>query len=483
MQKNTRLVRFYFLLVFLLLILDTPKAQRVFSAEEAQEDITVLYNSFRKVHPGLYRYQDTLVFEQMYNKIKVSFKGEVSYEELFKKSTLLNAAVRDFHTGIQHSKSWTKEHKKVLPFVLRKVENHFYVQYNASDDTTFVRGLEVLEINGEPIASLVEKLKPFIGTDNGEPTSKEYYAVKSFHTYYPRYWDVGDSVRVSVRFADRTTTVDYCLKTMERKELSKTIIKRYPAKKRVNLAYTLEDSIAKIGRLDIHSFVYKGSGADIFQFKFNRTLKQRFKQIKQDSVQHLALDFRANGGGYIPNVGRLMKYVSRESFKMTDTMGFSRKAYFKIFPFYELVTPLAASFFFNKKDENYRFRSFSKKPNKKISKKRGFDGQLYVFSDAGSYSATVFAMVLLNTMNRATFIGAQPGGTTWGSHAGSWYLKKLPNSKVRVRIPEFRIVHSQWAKKEHNLFLQPDYPVEERRNNFFKDEDVYLLKLKELVAK
>lgn len=440
----------------------------------------VLYNSYRKVHPGLYRYQDTLSFDTRFHDLYDSIEEPLSYESFFRKAALLNESVKDLHTSVQPSKTWLKGHKKVLPFILREVEGSIYVQYNASDDSTFVRGLEVLEVNGKKVKELVNEISDLLGTDGGNEWTKRYYAVKGFHNYYPRFYSLDDSVSVSVRFEGEMTRVVH-LACVDRKLLTSTILKRYPDKKRQNLTYSLEDTLQKAARLDISSFVYRASPIDIFQRKFKRTLKRRFREIKEDSVKHLVLDFRGNGGGYIPNVGRLMKYVSLEPYKLMDTMAFSRNAYFRIFPAYRMIPPLIAPLFFNKRDSHYRFRSFADHPHRKPSK-LAFKGELYAMMDPGSYSATVFSLALLNTMNRALLIGSSPGGTTWGSHAGSWYTKTLPNSRIRARIPQFRIVHSQWGRREEKLFLQPNYLIHESLDDFVSDRDAYVEGFKALIV-
>lgn len=456
-------------------------AQDYISPKNAREDLTVMYNSLSKVHPGLYRYQDSSTFYHLYREIYDSFEGNVSYDVFFRQLARFNAAVKDLHTGIQHSNSVSKERTKVLPFVAKEIEDRIVVQYNASDDTTLNRGTELIEIAGTPVPDIIRQIKPLIGTDNDNPLAKSYYAVKALHNYYPRFFALGDTVDVKGRIFGTDSLVTFRLATMDKNELTPKILKRYPDKKRKNLSYVLEDSLTRLGRLDIHSFVQKGSLFDLFQMGFKRKLKRDFKAIKKDSVRYLALDLRGNGGGYIPNVSRLMRYLSKEPFRMMDTMAFRREAYFKIFPPYRMLPPLAAPAYFNKKNEHYRYRSFAKAHWRKPRSKWAYDGELLVLMDAGSYSATVFTLALLNTMNRASFIGTIPGGTTWGSHAGSWYKKTLPHSKIRIRIPQFRIVHSQWGKKETDLFLKPDYEVNENMEDFILDKDPYMETLKSLI--
>ncbi len=456
-------------------------SQQTLSAEQAKEDVVFLYDNMVKVHPGLYRYQDSTEYAEMFHAIRNSFVGHVDYLSFFNRISPLITSVKDLHTGYGHNKKWAKEHKKVLPFVLKEIDDEYHLQYNASSDTTFSRGLIIKEIEGQSIEEVTRIIRDNIGTDRNNEPAKRLYASKSIGAYYPRFFELADSVTVTATLPYTDSVLTFELATIERKALISSIIKRYPDKARKNLDYEILDSTKSVGKLDITSFVYKGSPLDIFQRKFGRTLKKRFKEIKRDSIEHLVLDLRSNGGGYIPNVGKVMKYLSQEPFKLIDTMAFKRSAYFKIFPVYRIIPPLMAPFYFNKTTEEYRYHANGKSPGRKPSKKHNYSGDLYVFMDANSYSATVFTIALLKDMERATFIGTIPGGATWGSHAGSWYTPKLPNSKIRLRIPQYRIVHSRWKKSHDDFFVQPDVEVINTAEDFKKDIDPYEKALFELI--
>ncbi|KPM49285.1 S41 family peptidase [Jiulongibacter sediminis] len=458
-------------LIFVVLFPFASSAQKNLSVEQAKEDVAFLYKRMLQVHPGLYAYQDSSHYAEIYQSIYNSFDSEVEYLTFFKRIAPLITEIQDLHTSYRHSKKWSKTHQQVLPFVLQEVEGRFLIQYNGSSDSTLQRGLTLKEINGKPVEEVIDEVKGYLGTDNNNDLAKGLYASRSLYAYYGKLHPLKDSVTVVVKNDTLNELETHKLATLTRKELIPTVLQRYPDKARVNLNYSVIDSTRAVSEIDISSFSYKGGPLDVFQGKFTRKLRQSFKKVAKDSVQHLVLDLRQNGGGYIPNVKKILKYVSKEPFAMIDTMAFRQSAYFRLFPVQAILPPLMAPIYFNKTEDGYRYHA-SERRKKPKENKWHYDGPLYVYMDANSYSATVFTIALLKDMDRATFLGTIPAGTTWGSYAGSFHLPKLPNSKIQLRIPFYKVVHGL-QKRPQKLFLEPDIKVDISKEQFQKDIDPF----------
>jgi C-terminal processing protease CtpA/Prc len=92
-----------------------------------------------------------------------------------------------------------------------------------------------------------------------------------------------------------------------------------------------------------------------------------------------------------------------------------------------------------KQDGHYHFRYFEKnyfKPRKK----NHFDGQVYILTGGNSFSATTLFASSLIKQDNVTVVGEETGGGAYGNSA--WLIPDvtLPETKVRFRLPLFRLV-------------------------------------------
>lgn len=99
----------------------------------------------------------------------------------------------------------------------------------------------------------------------------------------------------------------------------------------------------------------------------------------------------------------------------------------------------------------------SKKKDFKPDKKYPFKGQVYFLANGASYSATVSVLAHAKNQGVGALVGEMPGGAYWGDFAGRFKVIKLPNSKIRVRIP-LKILYHDVAPSD-SLEIQPKYPV------------------------
>ena len=236
--------------------------------------------------------------------------------------------------------------------------------------------------------------------------------------------------------------------------------------------YQVIDSTNHIAKLDITSFILKNNKLDVFGRKFKKDIRKRFKTIEKQGIEHLIVDFRANGGGLISNITQITKYVAKEPFVLDDSSYFKKPSYFKLFPAASIFPPIVARLIFKPTSDGTYLKNKSR--THKPSQKYHYGKNLYVLMDGGSYSATTFTIGLWKDMNLATFIGTRPGGANWGSFAGQWHKVTLPKSKIIVRIPLIKIVHAQKHKTTKTFFVEPDYNVEQGFRDFLNRKDTQL---------
>ena len=458
-------------LLFLLFpaILFAQNKKVSFTPEEVKQDMAFLKNRFEKIHPGMYYYTSKEAYNQTYDSLYNAVNQPLSYLETFRVLSKLVTNVKDGHTNLLFNKKRFDEKKaKLAPFYLRKIQDKYYLALNYSRDSTILRGSEVLAFNDESMIDLAPKLKHFVSSDADNEATKDYY-VGAFPYYYRRQYGELDSIKITYRLPKNDTIFNRkvaCLIAAETNKYSKI---RYKSLTRANLGLKIIDSLNHIAKIDITEFSMSGKLLDFNNRKFKRVLRARFSEIKKLKIEHLIVDFRGNGGGFIPNISRFLRYLSPKPFSLVDTLSFKKKAYFAIAKPQWFGPPLTLWAGFTQRKDEYMYRVNKRNDNQKPQKTLGYRGKTYFITDPGCYSATTFTLNLAKDLGIGTFIGQQVGGASWGSFAVNWQDFKLPNTKYIVHTPLMKITHKMPNQVNKGFFLQLDYEVNRTREELLNN--------------
>jgi hypothetical protein len=471
-----------FLLLCIILILTSSKtsAQDKIPSWQFNEDAHRYIHLLKKYYSGLYHYEHENQFNIRIESLKLQNKDSITILEAYKKLAEFNAGLQDLHMALGLPKGYFGKETKVIPFIFRRFDHDFFIAYNQSIDSTLHRGTQILEINGKHPLEHIESFKTILGTDFNNEYSKNYYTHNNFAAYFNRWNNRTDSVTLKYQSNDTIRTKTIAL--LSPKETQENFNKRYKNSTRKNFDFQIVDSLTQTGKLDILSFRGPKSLFSPNEGKYKRQLKNKFKNIQQAGCENLILDLRGNGGGAVVNVHRLVSYLVSEPFRIYDTVSISKPGFKKAFKPYFLISGIAGRIFLNKKTTTTYYRDFvGDKPKYKPAKRYNFTGNLYVLMDGGSYSATTFTISLLKNMNRGKFIGTPPGGADWGSFAGVFHNTKLPHSKIQVRVPLMKLMHSTEGKTDDHFFVQPDYWLGYNMEDFLNRKDTYVEFVKMLV--
>lgn len=453
------------------LFIHAQHKKTVFTAEEVKQDMAFLKKRFEKIHPGMYYYSSKEAYNKIYDSLYNTVNQPLSYLETYRVLAALVTNVKDGHTNLKFDKKrFDAKKAKHVPFYLRKINEKYYLSLNYSRDSTILRGSEILAFNDEPIAKLMTKLKPLVSSDNGNKTSKDYYTTGAFPAYFMRQYGELDSIKITYRLPNNETIFSKKVACLKNAEINKFSAKRYKSLTRPNLALKILDSVNHIARLDITDFSMTGKFLDFSNQKFKRVLRARFSEIKKRNVEHLIVDFRANGGGYIPNVSRFLKYFTQKPFTLVDTLAFKKKAYFTLFKPQWFGPPLVMWAGFTKRKGDYFYRVNKQNDKQKPEKTLAYKGKAYFITDPGCYSATTFTLNLAKDLGiPEKIIGQQVGGASWGSFAVNWQDFKLPNTKYIVHTPLMKINHRLTNQANKDFFLQPDFEVNRNLEELMKN--------------
>ncbi|WP_128546545.1 S41 family peptidase [Larkinella soli] len=460
------------LTTFLTLLVIFPLRAQTLTPEQAREDVQFLKKKLDRLHPGVGYYLSQPDFDRLYDSLSNRLTQPVDYQTFFREVTPLIAGLKDGHTSLHHRRNRNSKNNRTLPFFLRQAGDRYYISHNLSDDSTLVRGTELLRIDGQTVVDLHRLLQDTdrSGSDGDNRTGRRFRSLANFPGYYTDWFGSRDSVLITYRLPADTSQRTRWLHCETGSVLEANLKKRY--RKEINsspnLSVRMVDSLDRTAVLRISTF--SSSPVDLATGKFSRRLKRAFRQIQEKEVRNLVVDVRSNGGGVVVNAARLLQYWMPGPFRVMEreTMKHDvRQAFVKWYnPFSWAVFPI-----FYKPDTTGGYTErFTARPYRPRKKYR-YDGKLYFLVNGASYSAT--ATVLVHTLNAGlgTFVGEACGGAYWGDFAGQFKTVILPNSGLRVTIPLKRLAHAVDPKNANGFTVEPDFPIERTYDDILEGRD------------
>jgi hypothetical protein len=448
-----------------------------YSKEELQSDFTLLRKILEDKHPALYWYtsRDSIdhYFEEEFEAIKDSMT-ELQFG--WKILAPLTSAIHCGHTSFSMSKGWNRFIKnKVIPsFPLYvKIWNDTMVvtQNLNNEDSIIKRGTIVTSINGLRTAELVKIMFSYMVAD-GYSENVNYIRLSTsfpyfhrnifglFKTYTVGYLDsVGEEKNISVPFFNPPADTLRKIKEEEKKErkLSRTKRLENIRSLQIDTSYAL---------MTINSF----SRGHLKHF-----FKKSFRQLRKQDSKNLVIDIRANGGGDMNNFVLLTKFLRDKPFKAADS------AYAKSKNFAPYTKHITSGFFNNigllfvsqkKRDGKYHFRFWE---HHKFQPKRRnhYNGNIYILTNGLTFSASSLFCNAIKGQHNVKLVGEETGGGWYGNSGIMIPDIKLPNTKLRVRLPFFRLVQYHHVS-EKGTGVIPDIYLKPLYNDVVKGVDTKL---------
>ncbi len=178
--------------------------------------------------------------------------------------------------------------------------------------------------------------------------------------------------------------------------------------------------------------------------------KRSFRKIANSHIKNLLIDIRANGGGEINNYVLLLKYLSDKPFKVADS-AYANDKTFRPYGKYissSLFNTIGLLFTTHKKqDGKYHFR-FWEQHVFQPKLKHHFDGNTYVLINGLTFSASTLFCNSVKGQPNVTLVGEETGGGWYGNSGIMIPDIRLPNTKLRVRLPYFRLVQYHHIAKK-----------------------------------
>jgi hypothetical protein len=450
-----------------------------YPAQALIEDTRVIKEVILKMHPVVGVYKPRSYYETIFDNMISGLKDSLTEKQYRIRLKLLFNELHCGHSEVMYSKAYTRAIRPMqmnfLPYYVITVNNKLFVGLAVKDkkDSLLKAGSEVLKINNIGIDSILNYTSRFVTSDGYISNGKNFYLRSGFNYFYPSLFGRPDSFLV--QYKQNNEIKESWLKASKLKELPVLPIRpkedsTWHKYKRANISAGYLDESKSAYVMKIRSFK---------SAHYKKVYRRTFRKLRKENISNLVIDLRNNGGGNLMNSYRLLSYL----IDRTETI--TLKTHVKDYPLRK-YTKGNLAFKFTRwclgmvgtKKEHGDTVWYTQKI--KPHKKSHFKGNLYVLINGGTFSASCIVSAYLKENGKGIFIGSETSGAKEGCNAGVTPYYVLPNTKLMVRVPAFRIIHDvNPSITAHGIM--PDHEINYEIQNILNREDLELQKLREIL--
>ncbi len=355
-----------------------------FSPEQLQADLAQMRNALERNHPDRLRYESEEALAGLFDAAFASLQNDMSEAGFYCVVAPVVAHYHCGHTRISPSNGFSPG--LVMPLGIYLADGKAHVDADYGSDPSLPLGREVLAINNEPIAAVIERLQAGIPSDALNKSAKVYRLNREFYRYYHYFW--GEMPAFDLLLKDPANGSESALRVAARpfSHVSREVNARFATDGR--LAYTTSGRRAV---LRVPSFA-ASQNPDYRAF-----FENSFRQMNDLGIAHLIIDIRGNGGGDPDMSVALISHLARRPF-----------VYFK-------------------KGIGYGNLFIETAPHAVH-----FDGAVHVLIDGGCFSTSGHFCSVVRHHELAVFIG-ETGGGTFRCHDNSTEFV-LGHTGLRLRV-------------------------------------------------
>lgn len=438
-----------------------------YPAKKLQRDFTIFRSILEESHPSLYWFtpKDSMdyYFDYAYSRISDSMT-EPAFKNLL---AFVTNKIRCGHTSVKSSRRYSNyldtADVKLFPLSFRIWPDHMVLTGNLHRrDSILRRGTIVTAIDGRSIKQLADTFLNFLSWD-GNSYNGRYQVLSNRGTFGNLFQNViGLKDTFAVSYIDTNGILQETRVPLfvPRPDSSGKIPMPLRSQPRDNQPRAQVLNGARYIQIDTSlSSAYMTLNTFARGNKLRHFFNKAFRVLHKHKIRHLVIDVRSNGGGDAGISTLLTRYLAKEKFKLADSLyAISRRSHYsKYIKWQPIYWSMMQAVTKKKKDGLYHF-SYFEDHYFHPKKRNHFDGDVYIITGGNSFSATTLFAKALKGQKNVTVIGEETGGGAYGNTA--WMIPDvvLPNTKIRFRLPRFRLVMDKDLVKEGRGLI-PDIEV------------------------
>ncbi|MEM6346432.1 MAG: S41 family peptidase [Bacteroidota bacterium] len=427
--------------------------------DSVRSELNEMFAELRKKHPGFYRYNEIEKFDRIIDSTISTIQSPINELEILRKTKPLFAKIGCLHTGIHLSdetENYLNEDPNFLPFTLYFYQGKAIVWKSFDEESAVKTGSIISKINGREIPEIYNQLLQNIAMDGYNETGKYKLLQYTFPQWYRNIIEVAESFEVELENGKK-----YKVRGVkEEKIFGYNDIVNKP------MSLRIIDSIAII---KIPSFA--NSYLKSHDQKFRRTIESYLETIKEQDIQTILFDLRANSGGSDSNPAWLSSIFLDEPFRYWDRIEITESVAKDISGFKRL-------FYDNPKFENGEWLWSTKGLFSKEFKftrvqepsKISYDGGVYILADGMCLSSCSDFTAIMQTNKRAIVLGEETGGGYQGNTSGLIPSAQLECGLV-IDVPLLMYFNSVEKDKNMGRGTIPDFELQPSFEELSKDEE------------
>lgn len=446
------------------------------SPEQAAADVALARRALELVHPGLHRYTPKGEMDAAFARLEERVRQPISDIELYGEISRLLATIRCDHTKAELPgalSKFRKENPSHLPFRFKLFDGRMYVASGAALE----RGTEVLSINGVPVSSILDRIRPLVSydgfTDFVIPSKLEADSDllgSDLDHFYPLLFGFAEDLKLEIR-AGKGETRPVTVKPISYKEWQGLPWPAVASGAEFHKTTSWKMLDPKTAWLRIETFVNYRNPVDPAT-----VYDPIFQAIRAAGAEHLIVDLRGNGGGSTDASEGLARYLLEKPFTVTRSVRLKAIRYGDL-PQHiqswgdpkELFEPPVERFV---KLPDGSYEEIPRPPKRDTSPHR-FQGRVTILIGPDNGSGSTMLIARLKDEGRVRLVGQPTGGSAEGPTGGQIFFLKLPASGITVRIPV------KWSLTDISSFkrgygVAPDVEVRPTLEDFLSGRDAAL---------